>query len=223
MSEFTDKIKGAANEAAGKVKQAIGRSSDDTHLEAEGVAQEGEGKVQKGIGNAKGAVKSVIDKLGYRRHAGEGRRHLAVAAPFSRSHEAKSGGGSVGAAIDHSVAVIAIAISRGRRGIISRRRSVVAISRRGIIAVVIIAVRRDRRADTEAEQAQAYRCAAATPATAVIAAMPAAATVVAAAMISAAAMPAACVGRSRGADRACGEQRRRDGRLDDVSHEIDSR
>ncbi len=63
MSEFTDKVKGAANEVAGKVKQAIGHSSNDTELQAEGAAQEGKGHVQQGIGNAKGAVKGAVDKL----------------------------------------------------------------------------------------------------------------------------------------------------------------
>ena len=63
MSEFTDKVKGAANEVAGKVKQAIGNTSNDPGLEAEGVAQEGKGHVQQGIGNAKGAVKGAVDKL----------------------------------------------------------------------------------------------------------------------------------------------------------------
>ena len=63
MSEFTDKVKGAANEVAGKVKQAIGDTSNDPSLEAEGAAQEGKGHVQQGIGNAKGAVKGAVDKL----------------------------------------------------------------------------------------------------------------------------------------------------------------
>jgi len=63
MSEFTDKVKGAANEVAGKVKQAIGSSSNDASLEAEGVAQEGKGHVEQGVGSAKGAVKGAVDKL----------------------------------------------------------------------------------------------------------------------------------------------------------------
>jgi len=63
MSEFTDKVKGVANEVTGKVKQAIGDTSNDPSLEAEGAAQEGKGHVQQGIGNAKGAVKGAVDKL----------------------------------------------------------------------------------------------------------------------------------------------------------------
>ncbi len=63
MSEFTDKVKGVANEVAGKVKQAIGDTSNDTSLQAEGAAQEGKGHVQQGVGNAKGAVKGAVDKL----------------------------------------------------------------------------------------------------------------------------------------------------------------
>ena len=63
MSEFTDKVKGAANEVAGKVKQAIGQGSNDASLEAEGAAQEGQGHVPQGIGSAQGAVKGAVDKL----------------------------------------------------------------------------------------------------------------------------------------------------------------
>ena len=63
MSEFTDKIKGVANEVAGKIKHAVGEGSNDTELQAEGSVQEGKGHVQQGIGNAKGAVKSAVDKL----------------------------------------------------------------------------------------------------------------------------------------------------------------
>jgi uncharacterized protein YjbJ (UPF0337 family) len=63
MSEFTDKIKGAVNETVGKAKQAIGRESNDTSLEAEGAGQEAKGNVQTTVGKAKGAVKGAIDKF----------------------------------------------------------------------------------------------------------------------------------------------------------------
>ena len=62
MSELTDKIKGVANEAAGKVKQALGDGDNDSSLKAEGAAQEGKGHLQQAKGDVKGAVKSVIDK-----------------------------------------------------------------------------------------------------------------------------------------------------------------
>lgn len=55
MGEFTDKLKGNANKAAGSVKQA----SSNPDVRAEGKAQE-----SKGSGQAlKGAVKGVINKL----------------------------------------------------------------------------------------------------------------------------------------------------------------
>lgn len=63
MGEFTDKAKGLANEVAGKVKQAVGRNSDDPNLEAEGAGQEAKGHVQQTVGKAKGTVKDAIDKL----------------------------------------------------------------------------------------------------------------------------------------------------------------
>lgn len=63
MSALTDKIKGVANEVAGKGKQAIGRETNDPNLEAEGAAQEGKGHLQQALGKGKDAVKSAIDKL----------------------------------------------------------------------------------------------------------------------------------------------------------------
>jgi uncharacterized protein YjbJ (UPF0337 family) len=63
MSSTTDKIKGAANEAAGKVKQGVGKATGSEKLQAEGAAQELKGKAQGTVGDAKGAVKSATDKL----------------------------------------------------------------------------------------------------------------------------------------------------------------
>ena len=40
MGEITDKVKGAANEAAGKIKRAIGDATDRPDIRAEGDAQE---------------------------------------------------------------------------------------------------------------------------------------------------------------------------------------
>jgi uncharacterized protein YjbJ (UPF0337 family) len=60
MGEFVDKVKGATNEAIGKAKVAVGKSTDDPKLVAKGRAQEGKGKAQ----NAKGAVKGKLgDRL----------------------------------------------------------------------------------------------------------------------------------------------------------------
>jgi uncharacterized protein YjbJ (UPF0337 family) len=55
MGEFTDKIKGNINEAAGKMKQ----NSSSERVREEGAAQEMSGKGTQ----LKGKVKGVINKL----------------------------------------------------------------------------------------------------------------------------------------------------------------
>jgi uncharacterized protein YjbJ (UPF0337 family) len=56
MGELTDKIKGNANEAAGKIKSGIGDATDNHDLEAEGKSQEAKGKGQQVKGQVKGAL-----------------------------------------------------------------------------------------------------------------------------------------------------------------------
>ena len=56
MGELTDKIKGNANEAAGKVKSAVGKSTNDREIEAEGNAQQAQGKGQQFKGEVKGKL-----------------------------------------------------------------------------------------------------------------------------------------------------------------------
>jgi uncharacterized protein YjbJ (UPF0337 family) len=67
MGSTTDKIKGLANEAAGNVKQAVGKATGNDRLQAEGIAQERKGEAQQLVGKAKDAVKEaakgVADKL----------------------------------------------------------------------------------------------------------------------------------------------------------------
>lgn len=63
MSELTDKAKGLANEAAGKVKQGIGSATGSERLQAEGAAQEAKGDAQKAVGDAKGAVKDTASNV----------------------------------------------------------------------------------------------------------------------------------------------------------------
>ncbi|HEV7286570.1 MULTISPECIES: CsbD family protein [Kaistia] len=62
MSSTSDKIKGLANEAAGNVKQGVGKMTDNDRLRAEGKAQEVKGEAQQAVGKAKDAVKNVVDK-----------------------------------------------------------------------------------------------------------------------------------------------------------------
>jgi uncharacterized protein YjbJ (UPF0337 family) len=61
MTSTSDKIKGAANEAMGKAKQAAGSAVDDPKMRAKGAAQEVKGKAQKTVGGAKDEVKKAVD------------------------------------------------------------------------------------------------------------------------------------------------------------------
>jgi uncharacterized protein YjbJ (UPF0337 family) len=62
MSSTSDKIKGMANEAAGNVKQGVGKLINNKEMQAKGAVQERKGEVQQAVGSAKDAVKKVIDK-----------------------------------------------------------------------------------------------------------------------------------------------------------------
>jgi uncharacterized protein YjbJ (UPF0337 family) len=62
MSSSTDKIKGAANETAGNVKQSVGRAVGSDNLEAEGTVQKAKGQVQQAVGKGKDAIKTAVDK-----------------------------------------------------------------------------------------------------------------------------------------------------------------
>lgn len=63
MSGTTDKIKGLANEAAGKAKQGIGNAVGSEKLRQEGAAQELKGDAQKLKGDAKNAIKDGADRV----------------------------------------------------------------------------------------------------------------------------------------------------------------
>lgn len=63
MSELTDKAKGLANEAGGKLKQGVGSAVGSDKMRAEGAAQEAKGDAQKAVGDAKGAVKGAANKV----------------------------------------------------------------------------------------------------------------------------------------------------------------
>lgn len=62
MSSTSDKIKGTANEAIGKVKQGIGETVGSTKMQVEGAAQAAKGHVQKAVGEAKDAIKDRLHK-----------------------------------------------------------------------------------------------------------------------------------------------------------------
>ena len=60
MGELTEKAKGLANEAAGNVRQAVGKATGNERLRAEGVFQEREGEAQQLKGKVKGALGDKI-------------------------------------------------------------------------------------------------------------------------------------------------------------------
>ena len=68
MGSTTDKIKGYANKAAGKVKQGVGTAVGNDRLRAEGAAQEAKGDVQKTVSKAKDAIKGAADKVAKMAH-----------------------------------------------------------------------------------------------------------------------------------------------------------
>lgn len=59
MSSTSDKIKGEANKAVGKVKQGIGEATNDPALKGKGRLQEAKGEAQKAVGKAKDAIKKA--------------------------------------------------------------------------------------------------------------------------------------------------------------------
>ncbi|EJM43004.1 hypothetical protein PMI26_02787 [Pseudomonas sp. GM33] len=61
MGSTSDKVKGMANEAAGNVKQGVGKATGNDKLRAEGVMQEKKGEAQQAVGKAKDALKKGID------------------------------------------------------------------------------------------------------------------------------------------------------------------
>ena len=61
MWSTTDKAKGAANQAAGALKQGVGEAVASKKLQAEGATQKAKGKAQEVVDKAKDLLKSVVD------------------------------------------------------------------------------------------------------------------------------------------------------------------
>jgi uncharacterized protein YjbJ (UPF0337 family) len=57
-----DRIVGAAKEAKGAVKEAIGKATGDSKLQADGRADKVEGKIQNAIGGLNDAVRDALKK-----------------------------------------------------------------------------------------------------------------------------------------------------------------
>ncbi|WP_294537716.1 CsbD family protein [uncultured Rhodoblastus sp.] len=62
MTSIADKLKGAANQVVGAVKEAAGQAVGNPNLEVEGSAQKLKGKTQEAVGDVKDAVKKVVDQ-----------------------------------------------------------------------------------------------------------------------------------------------------------------
>ena len=56
-----DRIKGAANQAKGQIKETAGKLTGDAKLQAEGKADKLKGKIQNAVGGAKDAVRNNKD------------------------------------------------------------------------------------------------------------------------------------------------------------------
>jgi uncharacterized protein YjbJ (UPF0337 family) len=59
-----EQITGKVDELKGKVKQGIGKATDDPGLQAEGVVDEAKGKVKQAYGDVKGAIKRTDKGVG---------------------------------------------------------------------------------------------------------------------------------------------------------------
>jgi uncharacterized protein YjbJ (UPF0337 family) len=57
-----DRVAGSAKEVNGAVKEAIGKATGDTNLQARGKADKAEGKVQNAIGGVNDAVRDALKK-----------------------------------------------------------------------------------------------------------------------------------------------------------------
>ena len=68
----SDRIKGKADDIAGRVKRQVGEWTGDTETQAEGAAQQVKGKVENAWGKTKDAVRDAADKA----ESNEGSRDL---------------------------------------------------------------------------------------------------------------------------------------------------
>ncbi len=57
-----DRIKGAADQAKGAIKQGVGKVTGDQKLQAEGAADKLAGKAESAVGGAKDAVRDAARK-----------------------------------------------------------------------------------------------------------------------------------------------------------------
>ena len=55
-----DEIKGAGNDAKGKIKEAAGKALGDERLQAEGAGDQAKGNLQKAAGSLKEGVRDIL-------------------------------------------------------------------------------------------------------------------------------------------------------------------
>jgi uncharacterized protein YjbJ (UPF0337 family) len=57
-----DRVEGSAKQMKGSVKDAAGKLTGDSKLQAEGKADKVEGKIQNAVGGAKDKIREALDK-----------------------------------------------------------------------------------------------------------------------------------------------------------------
>lgn len=57
-----DRVDGIGKKVSGSVKEAIGKVTGDTKLEADGIAQKTAGKAQNAAGGVKDGVRDAVEK-----------------------------------------------------------------------------------------------------------------------------------------------------------------
>jgi uncharacterized protein YjbJ (UPF0337 family) len=68
MGSASDKIKGVANQAGGKIKEGVGKAIGNEQMQVEGMAQQVKGKTQRKVGEVKSTIKDVADKVADKAH-----------------------------------------------------------------------------------------------------------------------------------------------------------
>jgi len=81
-----DRVKGAANDAAGRVKRQVGEWTNNPSAQAEGAAQQAKGKVQKAWGNVKDAARNTTANLNREHGSGSTPAHER-SSDVEREHE----------------------------------------------------------------------------------------------------------------------------------------
>jgi uncharacterized protein YjbJ (UPF0337 family) len=56
-----DRVKGAAKQVTGKIKESVGKLTGDTKTESEGMYDQAEGKAQNTAGGIKDKAREVLD------------------------------------------------------------------------------------------------------------------------------------------------------------------